>query len=127
MVSSYAKSGVVLDEDGTPGYVLNEQLVQDELSIQTILRSGQSQAGSLRSQADMYEIEGNNAAKAGTLAAISTGIKGVTSAASMAGAGGSGTGSNGTSPSGGASTDYNPAGGGSNYSLASSPYAPGRI
>lgn len=87
MVSAYAKSGVVLDENGTPGYVLNEQLVQDELSIQTILRQGEAQAGSLRSQASMYEIEGSNAAKAGTLAAISTGIKGITSAASMAGVG----------------------------------------
>lgn len=125
MISSYAKSGVVLDEDGTPGYVLNEQLVQDELAVQTILRSAKSQAASLRSQADMYSIEGKNAATAGTLAAVSTGLKGISSAASIASAGGGGA-AGGTTGST-ASTAGTSTASSNNYSLASSPYYPGKV
>lgn len=119
MISAYAKSGVVIEDGASVGTVMNEQLVQDELAIQGILRAGQAQRSSLMSQADQYEIEGNNARSSATLGAISTGLKGIASAASIAGAG-SVAGS--TAASSGVGSGVSS----SEFSLGASSYAPGR-
>jgi hypothetical protein len=68
--AGYAKGGVALE--GTPLLFLESSAEQAELDAQALIYGGNVQATGFQAQANLSELEGRSAARAGTMAAGTT-------------------------------------------------------
>tara|TARA_R100000664_G_C2757720_1_gene146106 strand:- start:1152 stop:1619 length:468 start_codon:yes stop_codon:yes gene_type:complete len=79
--AGFAKGGVVME--GTPLLVLESSAEQAELDAQAILYGGDVQATGYEAQANLSEMEGRSAKKAGYIGAGTTLLTGVGKAGSL--------------------------------------------
>lgn len=75
MLVNFLKSGITLE--GTPGLVLEEQLIQDELDANAIQRQGESRARDFQNEATITLAESKASSQASNIASVGTVLTGV--------------------------------------------------